>query len=248
MKIYRGGIILTYKILIADDEIEILEILELYLEKEGFQVFKAEDGLKAWKIIEEEDINIAIIDIMMPVIDGFKLTKKIRESYNIPIIILSAKNQDNDKILGLGLGADDYVTKPFNPLEIVARVQAQIRRFYNLNSSSKTIKKDIKIGEIELDTFNSTVKVKGNNKDLTATEYKILKLLMEGAGRIFTKKDIFENVWEDYFVGDDNTIMVHISNLREKIEEDSKKTVYLKTIRGLGYRFEKKVLENEQKK
>ncbi|MBU3135445.1 response regulator transcription factor [Clostridium gasigenes] len=179
---------MTYKILIADDEIEILEILELCLEKEGFQVFKAEDGLKAWKIIEEEDINIAIIDIMMPVIDGFKLTKKIRESYNIPIIILSAKNQDNDKILGLGLGADDYVTKPFNPLEIVARVQAQIRRFYNLNSSSKTIKKDIKIGEIELDTFNSTVKVKGNNKDLTATEYKILKLLMEGAGRIFTKK------------------------------------------------------------
>lgn len=190
---------MAYKILIADDEVEILEILELYFEKEGFQVFKAEDGCKAWNIIQEKDINIAILDIMMPMIDGFNLTKKIRESYNIPIIILSARNQDNDKILGLGLGADDYVTKPFNPLEIVARVQAQIRRFYNLNSTSNDIKKIIKIDEIEIDIFNSTVKIRGNNVNLTAIEYKILMMLMENAGRILTKKEIFEKVWEDYF-------------------------------------------------
>ncbi len=235
---------MAYKILIADDEVEILEILELYLEKEGFQVFKAEDGLKAWQVIEQEDINIAIIDIMMPMIDGFNLTKKIRSCYNTPIIILSAKDQDNDKILGLGLGADDYVIKPFNPLEIVARVQAQIRRFYNLNSNNN-VKKLITVGEIELDTFNRSVNMRGNTLELTSIEYKILNLLMENSGKIFTKKEIYEGVWEDYFAGDDNTIMVHISNLRDKIEQNSKKPVYLKTIRGLGYKFEKKVVINE---
>ncbi len=183
---------------------------------------------------------------MMPIIDGFKLIKKIREEHNLPVIILSAKNQDTDKILGLGLGADDYVVKPFNPLEVLARVEAQLRRFYNLNSDSKNAQKMIKIGEIELDIFSNTLKKRDNEVILTSVEYKIIKLLMENAGRVFTKKEIFETVWEEYFMGDDNTIMVHMSNLREKIEEDSRKPIYLKTVRGLGYKFEKKVISNEE--
>lgn len=237
---------MAYKILIADDDEDILEILELYLEKDGFEVVKAINGQKAWEIIEKGKIDMAIIDVMMPIIDGFKLVKKIREEHNLPVIILSAKNQDTDKILGLGLGADDYVVKPFNPLEVVARVEAQLRRFYNLNSDSKNVQKIIKIGEIELDTFSNTVKKRDNEVILTSVEYKIIKLLMESAGRVFTKKEIFETVWEDYFMGDDNTIMVHMSNLREKIEDDSKKPIYLKTVRGLGYKFQKKVIGNEE--
>lgn len=236
---------MNHKILIADDEKEITEILELYLEKDGFQVITAENGLEAWNLIKSNKIDMAILDIMMPNIDGFSLTKKIRKDYNIPIIILSAKNQDNDKILGLGLGADDYVTKPFNPLEVSARVQAQLRRFYNLNSNSNDKTKEVKIGEILLDTFNRFVKVNNKEINLTSLEYKILKLLMENAGKIFTKREIFESIWEDDYFGDDNTIMVHISNLREKIESDSRKPIYLKTIRGLGYKFEKKV-QNEE--
>lgn len=237
---------MAYKILIADDDEDILEILELYLEKDGLEVVKAINGQKAWGIIEKGKIDMAIIDVMMPIIDGFKLIKKIRGEHNIPVIILSAKNQDTDKILGLGLGADDYVVKPFNPLEVVARVEAQLRRFYNLNSDSKNVQKIIKIGEMELDIFSNTLKKRDNEVILTSVEYKIIKLLMENAGRIFTKKEIFETVWEDYFMGDDNTIMVHMSNLREKIEDDSRKPIYLKTVRGLGYKFEKKVISNEE--
>lgn len=237
---------MAYKILIADDDEDILEILELYLEKDGFEVIKAINGQKAWKVIEKSKIDMAIIDVMMPIIDGFKLVKKIREEHNLPVIILSAKNQDTDKILGLGLGADDYVVKPFNPLEVVARVEAQLRRFYNLNSDSKNVQKIIEIGEIELDIFSNTLRKRDNEVILTSVEYKIIKLLMENAGRVFTKKEIFETVWEDYFMGDDNTIMVHMSNLREKIEDDSRKPIYLKTVRGLGYKFEKKVISNEE--
>ena len=237
---------MAYKILIADDDEDILEILELYLEKDGFEVIKAINGQKAWEFIENSKIDMAIIDVMMPIIDGFKLVKKIREEHNLPVIILSAKNQDTDKILGLGLGADDYVVKPFNPLEVVARVEAQLRRFYNLNSDSKNVQKMIKIGEIELDIFSNTLKKRDNEVILTSVEYKIIKLLMENAGRVFTKKEIFETVWEEYFMGDDNTIMVHMSNLREKIEDDSRKPIYLKTVRGLGYKFEKKVISNEE--
>ncbi|WP_454052741.1 response regulator transcription factor [Clostridium sp. Marseille-Q7071] len=237
---------MAYKILIADDDEDILEILELYLEKDGFEVIKAINGQKAWEFIEKGKIDMAIVDVMMPIIDGFKLVKKIREEHNLPVIILSAKNQDTDKILGLGLGADDYVVKPFNPLEVVARVEAQLRRFYNLNSDSKNVQKIIKIGEIELDIFSNTLRKRDNEVILTSVEYKIIKLLMENAGRVFTKKEIFETVWEDYFMGDDNTIMVHMSNLREKIEEDSRKPIYLKTVRGLGYKFEKKVISNEE--
>jgi len=231
-------------ILIADDDKDIGEILKLYLENEGYTVMEAADGNIAWKIIKNNLIDIAVLDIMMPELDGFQLVKRIRTEYNFPVIVLSARGGDNDKILGLGLGADDYMAKPFNPLELVARVQAQMRRFYNLNSSSlKTEEKSerVKIGDITLDKSSCAVYRKNKEVNLTSTEYKIISYLMEQPGRVYTKGQIFEHVWGDYFDGDDNTVMVHISNIREKIEEDPKNPVYLKTIRGLGYRFEKKV-------
>ncbi|WP_291578308.1 response regulator transcription factor [Clostridium sp. UBA6640] len=237
---------MSYSILIADDESEILEVLELYLENDGLSVIKANNGLEALNAVNQEKIDMAIIDIMMPEIDGLRLLKKIREKSNIPVLILSAKGCDNDKIIGLGLGADDYVSKPFNPLEIVARVNAQLRRFYNLNPDKiHKVSKIIKIGDIELNTDENTLKHKDKYIELTYREYRIIKLLMESPGRIFTKKQIFENAWDEYFVEDDSTIMVHISNIRSKIEDDARKPVYLKTIKGLGYKFEKKVVFDE---
>lgn len=228
------------KILICDDEKEILEVLELYLNNEGYEVIKAYDGQQALELVyRNKDIALVILDIMMPKVDGNLLVKKIREVYNIPIIVLSAKNQDSDKILALDLGADDYITKPFNPLEIVARVNAQIRRVYELNNNS--INKEIlKIGDVELDSYNVEVKVRDKIIELTSMEYGILKFLMENAGRILTKNQIFGEVWKEDYVCGDNTIMVHMSRLRDKIEEDSKNPKYLKTIRGLGYKFDKR--------
>ncbi|MGL4772295.1 MAG: response regulator transcription factor [Clostridium sp.] len=231
------------RILVCDDEKEIIEILELYLDKEGYEVIKAIDGEMASNIIKEDkEINLVILDIMMPKIDGYKLIKEIRERYNIPIIMISAKNQDSDKILALDLGADDYISKPFNPLEVIARVNAQIRRVYKLNVNEKP-DSSIKIGDIELDTYNVKVVVRGEEIELTSIEYKILKYLMENAGRILTKNQIFSAVWNEEFLGGDNTIMVHISRLREKIEVDTRNPQYLKTVRGLGYKFEKRVNE-----
>lgn len=233
------------KILICDDEKEIIEILELYLEKENYEILKASDGIEALNIVNrEKDIDLVILDIMMPKLDGYKVTKGLRSFSNVSVILISAKNQDSDKILGLDLGADDYITKPFNPLEVVARVNAQIRRKNNLNLPSEN-KEIIQIGDIVLDTFNIKVIVNKNEIELTSIEYGILKLLMENAGRILTKNQIFEAVWNEEFLSGDNTIMVHISRLRDKIETDSRNPKYLKTIRGLGYRFEKKVELNE---
>lgn len=229
------------KILVCDDEKEILEILELYLEKEGYEIIKARDGLDGIeKVRQNKDFDLAILDIMMPGADGYKVVKEIRKLYTMPIIMLSAKNQDTDKILGLDLGADDYITKPFNPLEVVARVNAQIRRSNSLLSDEEK-EKVISIGEIELDSYNVRVVVRGEEIELTSIEYGILKHLMKNSGRILTKNQIFEAVWNEEFLSGDNTIMVHISRLREKIEEDSRNPVYLKTVRGLGYKFEKKV-------
>ena len=229
------------KILVCDDEKEILEILELYLEKEGYEIIKARDGLDGIeKVKENKDFDLAILDIMMPRADGYKVVKEIRKLYTMPIIMLSAKNQDTDKILGLDLGADDYIAKPFNPLEVVARVNAQIRRSNSLLSDEEK-EKVISIGDIELDSYNVRVVVRGEEIELTSIEYGILKHLMENSGRILTKNQIFEAVWNEEFLSGDNTIMVHISRLRDKIEEDSRNPVYLKTVRGLGYKFEKKV-------
>ena len=192
-------------------------------------------------INEDKDIDLAILDVMMPGADGYKVVREIRKEYsNMPVIMLSAKNQDADKILGLDLGADDYIGKPFNPLELVARVNAQIRRIRN-NNNTENDEKIIKIGDVSLDSFNVKVEVRGNEIELTSIEYGILKYLMENAGRILTKNQIFKAVWNEEFLSGDNTIMVHISRLRDKIEEDSRNPVYLRTVRGLGYKFEKKV-------
>ncbi|MDD6795832.1 MAG: response regulator transcription factor [Clostridiaceae bacterium] len=230
------------KILICDDEVDILEILELYLDKEGYEIIKVTDGIQAINYIKEiNDFNLAILDIMMPGADGYKVVKEIRKKYNIPVIMLSAKNQDADKILGLDLGADDYITKPFNPLELIARVNAQIRRVNDLSAPVEKDETSITIGDIVLDSYNICVKVKDEEIDLTSIEYGILKFLMENAGRILTKNQIFEAVWNEEFLSGDNTIMVHMSRLREKIEDDPRKPKYLKTVRGLGYKFEKKV-------
>lgn len=232
---------MSIKILIAEDEKEIIDLLKLYLEKENLEVVPAYNGEEALRIIENEKIDLAILDIMMPKVNGFEVTKEIRSKQNIPIIILSAKQMDSDKILGLDLGADDYITKPFNPLEVLARIKAQIRRTYNLNTNLlDNINPDsIKLGELELD--ENSFKLTKNNEEiiLTPTEFKIIHLFMKSPGRVYTKSQIFENIKGDYFYGDDNTLMVYISRVREKIEDNPKKPIYIKTVRGLGYKIEK---------
>ncbi len=229
-----------YKILIAEDESDIIELLRLYLENAGFMVKGAADGIEALNIIESEHIDLAIFDIMMPRLDGYQLIRKVRENHNFPIMVLSAKNQDSDKILGLDLGADDYLTKPFNPLEIVARVKSALRRFYQLNDNTQEQNSGIiKVGEITLNTISMSADRNGEEILLTPTEFKILSLLMQNPGRVFTRTQIYESVMGEYYESDDNTIMVHISKIREKIEKDSKKPEYLLTVRGLGYKIAK---------
>ncbi len=230
----------TYTILIAEDESDIIELLRLYLENAGYKVLGASDGVEAMEIIDSEHVDLAIFDIMMPRMDGYQLIRKVREAHNLPIMVLSAKNQDSDKILGLDLGADDYLTKPFNPLEIVARVRSALRRFYQLNDAAVDQQNDvIKVGDITLNKVSMTVEKNGEDLMLTPTEFKILAFLMQNPGRVFTRTQIYENVVGEYFESDDNTIMVHISKIREKIEDDSKKPEYLLTVRGLGYKIAK---------
>lgn len=232
---------MDYTILIAEDDEDIVELLTLYMENAGYRVISAGNGVDAYRLLDAERPDLAILDIMMPKMNGYELTKKIRESHNIPILILSAKNQDSDKILGLDLGADDYMTKPFNPLEIVARVKSNLRRFYHLNEGAGTENEGrLKVGELELDTRTLLFTKNGKEIPLTPTEYKIIAMLMESPGRVFTKVQIYENINGAYFENDDNTMMVHISKLREKMEDDSKNPVYLKTVRGLGYKIEKR--------
>ncbi|MGN0399786.1 MAG: response regulator transcription factor [Blautia sp.] len=231
---------MSYNILVAEDEQEIAELLKLYLENEGYKVFWAKDGIEALELVEKEEINMAVLDIMMPRMDGYELTRRIRENSNMPILILSARGQSNDKILGLNLGADDYISKPFDPLEIVARVNSGLRRFYRL--SGKSAEDDpvhvLKVGDLELDTQTLILKKRGKEVMLTPMEYKILAMLMKNPGTIYTKVQIYESVSGEYFESDDNTIMVHISNLRDKIEDNPKDPCYIKTIRGVGYKIE----------
>ena len=231
---------MSYKILIAEDDTDIVEILRLYLENEGFDLLICKDGEIALKEFEHSQVDVALIDIMMPKLNGYELIKKVRETSNIPIIVMSAKNMDSDKILGLTLGADDYLTKPFNPLEVVARIKSQLRRYYDLNASApEETPNVVTIGELELDSSNLCVNKNGVAINLTPTEFKILSLMMKTPGKIYTKMQIFENINGDYYESDDNTLMVHISKIREKIENDPKNPVYLKTVRGLGYKIEK---------
>ena len=231
---------MNYKILIAEDEQDIAELLKLYLENEGYCVFWAGNGVEALKILEREDISLAVLDIMMPRMDGYELTRRIREPRNIPILILSARDKSNDKILGLNLGADDYMAKPFDPLEIVARVNSNLRRFYQLNTEKPKREESyiLKVGDLSLDTQTLVLKKKGEEVLLTPMEYKILALLMKKPGTIYTKVQIYESTSGEYFESDDNTIMVHISNLRDKIEDNPKNPRYIKTIRGVGYKIE----------
>lgn len=231
---------MNYKILVAEDDEDIVELLTLYLSNEGYEILSAYNGEDALRIAKETKVDLAVLDIMMPKMNGYELTKKLREVSNLPILILSAKNQDSDKILGLGLGADDYLTKPFNPLEIIARVKAALRRFYDLGAGAATSTDRLCVGDLVLDTSTCTLWKNDTEISLTPTEYKILALLMKSPGRIFTKVQIYESINGEYFENDDNTMMVHISKLRDKLEEDPRSPRYIKTVRGLGYKIESK--------
>ena len=228
---------MEYVVLGADDEVQILDSLELFLNKEGIKLIKADNGISALRLFQSENPSLVLLDVMMPGLDGFAVLRKIREVSHVPAIMITAKSEDYDKILGLELGADDYISKPFNPMEVVARVKAQLRRNYDYHEEATN--KVYKAFGIELDTQAKSVMRDGESIALTGTEYKILELLMPNPGRIYTKQQIFEYVWEGDYIADDSTIMVHISNLRNKLKRDGDETVIIKTVKGLGYRFEK---------
>ena len=224
-------------ILVVDDDREIVESISIFLHGEGYKVFKAYDGMEALEVLSENEIHLMILDIMMPKLDGIKTLMKLRESRNIPVILLSAKSEDNDKIFGLTAGADDYVTKPFSPSELMARVKSQLRRYTTLGSIGKQ-NGEIVIDGLCVNTEQKTVKVDGENVRLTPVEYKILELLVRNRGRVFSAEDIYSNVWnEDSIVGD-NTIAVHVRHIREKIEINPKEPRYLKVVWGVGYKIE----------
>ena len=230
-----------YNILVVDDDKEIVESIEIYLNNEGYKVFKAYDGLEALDILMREDIHLILMDIMMPKLDGIKATIKIRQDKNIPIILVSAKGEDTDKILGLNIGADDYITKPFNLLELIARVKSNLRRYMNLgNFSNESLQQDIlKSGGLELNTSTKEVKVDGLNVKVTPIEYRILDLLLRNKGRVFSIDEIYEKVWKEESFNVENTVAVHIRRIREKIEINPKEPRYLKVVWGIGYKIEK---------
>ena len=228
-------------ILLVEDDKEIRQGVEIFLRSQGYQVFQAENGLEGLKILEERPIDLAIVDVMMPVMDGITMTAKLREKYDFPVIFLSAKTEEVDKILGLNIGADDYVTKPFTPMELMARVNSQLRRYRNFMGrlKEKEEKEHIyTIGGLELNEDRKAVSVDGEDVKVTPTEYKILLLLMKHPGRVFSADEIYEWVWEEEAVNTD-TIMVHVRNIREKIEINPKEPKYLKVVWGVGYKIEK---------
>ncbi|MBR2100080.1 MAG: response regulator transcription factor [Eubacterium sp.] len=227
-----------YNVLICDDDEAILESLRIYLNNEGYRVFTAANGEEALEVVKENKLHCVVLDIMMPRLDGLKATLKIREKYNFPIILLSAKSEDTDKITGLSFGADDYVTKPFNPLELVARVKSQIRRYVNLGSLEQKSSQLI-TGGVVLDTDTKTVTVDGSEVKLTAMEFKILEYLMENMGKVLSSSQIYEAVWNEPSYTSEKTVTVHIRNIREKIEINPKDPKYLKVVYGLGYKCEK---------
>jgi len=225
-------------VLIVDDEKEISDLIEIYLKNEGYNVLKASNGIEAIKILEENEVHLIILDIMMPKMDGIQTCMKIREERNMPIIMLSAKSQDMDKIIGLSTGADDYVTKPFNPLELMARVKSQLRRYTRLNTPNQKKKDEIEIGNISINVATHEVFVDGKEVKLTPKEFDILELLVRNKGIVFSTQKIFESVWKEDYFESDNTVMVHIRKLREKIELDPRRPQYIKTVWGVGYKFE----------
>lgn len=227
-----------YQILIADDEAEIRELLRLYLEKDGYRVFESRDGLETLEILKTERIDLLLLDIMMPEMDGFAVLKKLRRENNIPVLIMSAKDADSDKILGLDLGADDYLTKPMNPLEAVARVNSNIRRFYTLGVRDKEeVQSILQVRDLKLDLDGCVLYKEDQLIELTSVEYRIMRLFLQCPGKVFTKEQLFRTGWNCDYMEDDNNVMVCISKLRAKLSDDANH--YIKTIRGLGYRFEK---------
>ncbi len=227
---------MEYTILVADDEKEIRELLRLYLENSGYKVVEAEDGQHAMDLFHSQHIDLCLLDIMMPKMDGYHVLQELRKESNVPVMILSAKDADSEKILGLNLGADDYMSKPFNPLEAVARVNSNIRRFYSLGTSAST-QEVLKVKDLSLDVDACELKKGDEIIELSSVEYKIMELFMKHPGKVFTKQQIYEYGWGEEFIVADNNIMVCISKLRDKLAEDP--SAYIKTIRGLGYRLEK---------
>mgnify|MGYP001124912897 CR=1 FL=1 len=233
-------------ILVCDDDHAIVDAIEIYLSQEGYKVLKAYDGLEAIKMLQEHEIHLILIDIMMPKMDGMRATMKIRETSGVPIIFLSAKSEDVDKILGLNIGADDYMTKPFSPSELVARVKAHINRYESLTekSSEKTAKNEtIEIGDLKIDRTARRVFVRGEEKNLTSKEFDLLYFLAKNPNHVFPKEELFQQIWdvgpigENGMVGDIATVTVHIKKIREKIEQDTSNPEYIETIWGVGYRF-----------
>ncbi|NME82671.1 response regulator transcription factor [Clostridium sp. SM-530-WT-3G] len=228
-------------ILIAEDEKDIRELIVLHMKKENYSIFEASNGEEALEIFRNQKIDLILLDIMMPKVNGISVIQKVRETSTIPIICITAMGNDCDKVLALGLGADDYLVKPISPIELSARVESNLRRCYKYSEKQEQV---YEIGEIKM--YTDTFEVYKNEKkiDLNPKEFKILKLLVSNIGKVFTKKQIYEEVWGDIYIGDSNNIMVHLSHLREKIEDDPKKPKYIKTIRGIGYKVER--LKNEK--
>ena len=226
-------------ILVCDDDREIVDAIEIYLSQDGYKIYKAYDGEQAIQILDKEDIHLLIMDIMMPRLDGIRATLKIREYSSIPIIILSAKSEDTDKILGLNIGADDYICKPFNPLELVARVKSNLRRYTSLGSLTGENKAIYQVGGLILNDDTKQVTVDDEPVKMTPIEYNILLLLMKNQGRVFSINQIYESIWNEDAIGADNTVAVHIRHIREKIEINPKEPRYLKVVWGVGYKIDK---------
>lgn len=227
-----------YNILVCDDERDIVSALKIYLEPEGYRVLEAYNGQEALDILSREQVHLMLLDVMMPKLDGISAIVKLREYSNIPVIMLTAKSEDTDKVLGLNIGADDYITKPFNPLEVLARVRSQLRRYMQLGGSS--VKPGaLTIGNISLDDGSKDVTVDGENVNLTPTEYEILKLLMNNPGRVFSPKEMYKLIWKDEPYGAESTVAVHIRHLREKVEINPAEPRYIKAVWGQGYKIER---------
>lgn len=227
-------------VLVTDDDQDIRDGIEIYLKNEGYNVLKAENGLQALEILSENEVHLIILDIMMPKLDGIQATFKIREERNIPIIMLSAKAEDTDKIHGLSIGADDYITKPFHPLELIARVKSQLRRYTQLGTyDGNGSNKKIEVNGLSIDTEAKEVRLHGEIVKLTPIEYKITELLLTNAGRVFSIQEIYERVWQEEAYNAENVVAVHIRKIREKIEADPKNPRYLKVVWGIGYKIEK---------
>ncbi|MCI8667148.1 MAG: response regulator transcription factor [Dorea sp.] len=228
------------KILVCDDEKEIVEAIDIYLTQEGYEVLKAFDGEEALRVLKTQKADLLVLDVMMPKLDGIRATLKIREQNNMPIIILSAKSEDADKILGLNVGADDYMTKPFNPLELVARVKSQLRRYTQLGSTVEQTGQEVYVaGGLSINDDLKEVTVDGDPVKLTPIEYNILLLLVKNQGKVFSIDQIYESIWNEDAIGVDNTVAVHIRHIREKIEINPKEPRYLKVVWGVGYKVEK---------